>query len=32
MPDSKFNLVSVDSITKGTRYEVVFGSGSLIAC
>ena len=30
MPDSKFNLVSVDSITKGTRYEVVFGKNDCL--
>ena len=30
VPDSKFNLVSVDSITKGTQYEVVFGKNDCL--
>ena len=28
--DSKFNLISVNSITKGTRYEVVFGKNDCL--
>ena len=30
MPDAKLNLVSVDSITKSTQYEVVFGKNDCL--
>ena len=30
VPDSKFNLVSVDSITKGAHYKILFGKNDCL--
>ena len=30
VPDSKFNLISVDSITKSTHFEVLFGKNNCL--